>query len=317
LKFSSWLVHSSVAVQFPVLLAHLTEKIAHCDRNAKQLEPPNGKLNYELRTVNCFRASHFPSASVRCSIFSNGPVDSGLLHEAMKSHELQVSRFPARAARFDFNARKLPHPARRPNGFTLMELLIVMAIIAILMLIAIPTVGSLKKNANDLSAIQSIRAIQQAEMQYSESTYPANGFACTLPPGRRPERRRSLGHRRADSAGRPHLRLQVRLHLHHQHLPDKVTVNGVDRVNSYTGHRRSANGGQTGDAASAATSRHHQVRPRRRHQLHPAPRPMSLTGRCCSRQRLLISACRSALPIWIAGFLVLPEGQDAPQPVRA
>ena len=36
-----------------------------------------------------------------------------------------------------------------PNGFTLMELLIVMAIIAILMLIAIPTVGSLTKRAND------------------------------------------------------------------------------------------------------------------------------------------------------------------------
>jgi len=33
-----------------------------------------------------------------------------------------------------------------PNGFTLMELLIVMAIIAILMLIAIPTVGALKKS---------------------------------------------------------------------------------------------------------------------------------------------------------------------------
>jgi len=72
-----------------------------------------------------------------------------------------------------------PKGSRRPNGFTLMELLIVMAIIAILMLIAIPTVGSLKKNANRLSAIQSIRAIQQAEMQY-ESTYPANGFSCAL-----------------------------------------------------------------------------------------------------------------------------------------
>ncbi|HEY1985710.1 MAG TPA: prepilin-type N-terminal cleavage/methylation domain-containing protein [Terracidiphilus sp.] len=65
------------------------------------------------------------------------------------------------------------------NGFTLMELLIVMAIIAILMLIAIPTVGSLKKRANDLSAIQSIRAISQAQLQY-ESTYPSNGFACSL-----------------------------------------------------------------------------------------------------------------------------------------
>jgi len=56
-----------------------------------------------------------------------------------------------------------------PNGFTLMELLIVMAIIAILMLIAIPTVGSLTKRANDLSAVQSIRAIQQAEIQYSSN----------------------------------------------------------------------------------------------------------------------------------------------------
>jgi type IV pilus assembly protein PilA len=67
----------------------------------------------------------------------------------------------------------------QPNGFTLMELLIVMAIIAILMLIAIPTVGSLTKRANDLSAVQSIRAISQAQLQY-ESTYPSSGFACSL-----------------------------------------------------------------------------------------------------------------------------------------
>jgi type IV pilus assembly protein PilA len=68
----------------------------------------------------------------------------------------------------------------QPNGFTLMELLIVIAIILILMLMAIPTIGSLKKSANRTSAIQSVRAIQQAEMQY-ESTYPANGYACALP----------------------------------------------------------------------------------------------------------------------------------------
>jgi type IV pilus assembly protein PilA len=67
----------------------------------------------------------------------------------------------------------------RSNGFTLMELLIVMAIIAILMLIAIPTVGSLKKRANDLSAVNSVQTINKVELQY-ESTYPANGFACTL-----------------------------------------------------------------------------------------------------------------------------------------
>lgn len=67
----------------------------------------------------------------------------------------------------------------RANGFTLMELLIVMAIIAILMLIAIPTVGSLKKKANDLSAQQSIHTIINSESMY-ESNYPTNGFACSL-----------------------------------------------------------------------------------------------------------------------------------------
>jgi len=40
------------------------------------------------------------------------------------------------------NGCKQRDSARRPNGFTLMELLIVMAIIAILMLIAIPTVAA-------------------------------------------------------------------------------------------------------------------------------------------------------------------------------
>ena len=73
---------------------------------------------------------------------------------------------------------RAPRQVRR-NGFTLMELLIVMAIIAILMLIAIPTVGSLKKKANDLSAIQSIHTIINAENMY-ESNYPTNGFACSL-----------------------------------------------------------------------------------------------------------------------------------------
>ncbi|HEV2323761.1 MAG TPA: prepilin-type N-terminal cleavage/methylation domain-containing protein [Terracidiphilus sp.] len=67
----------------------------------------------------------------------------------------------------------------QPNGFTLMELLIVIAIILILMLMAIPTFGTLKKRADDLSAINSIQKINQAEIQY-ESTYPANGYACSL-----------------------------------------------------------------------------------------------------------------------------------------
>lgn len=67
----------------------------------------------------------------------------------------------------------------QPNGFTLMELLIVISIILILMLMAIPTMGNMKKHANETSAIQSLHAISMAEIQY-ESTYPANGYACTL-----------------------------------------------------------------------------------------------------------------------------------------
>lgn len=68
-----------------------------------------------------------------------------------------------------------------PNGFTLMELLIVIAIILILMLMAIPTVGSIKKKANQTSAINSIKVITSGEIQY-ESSYPNIGYACSLQP---------------------------------------------------------------------------------------------------------------------------------------
>lgn len=60
-----------------------------------------------------------------------------------------------------------------------MELLIVISIMLILMLIAIPNFTSMKSQANETSAIQSLRAISGAEIQYS-ATYPANGFACSL-----------------------------------------------------------------------------------------------------------------------------------------
>jgi type IV pilus assembly protein PilA len=67
----------------------------------------------------------------------------------------------------------------RQRGFTLMELLIVMSIMIILMLIAIPNFISMKAQADETSAIQSLRAIYQAQIQY-QTNYPANGFACAL-----------------------------------------------------------------------------------------------------------------------------------------
>jgi type IV pilus assembly protein PilA len=67
----------------------------------------------------------------------------------------------------------------REGGFTLMELLIVISIMLILMLIAIPNFSSMKSQANETSAIQSLRAIYQAQIQY-QTNFPANGFAPSL-----------------------------------------------------------------------------------------------------------------------------------------
>jgi type IV pilus assembly protein PilA len=145
-----------------------------------------------------------------------------------------------------FHREDDPHQARTTNGFTLMELLIVMAIIAILMLIAIPTVQSLKKKANELSAQNSVQVITKAELQYSD-TFPANGFACTLT---------ALGgdpNSGAPSAASAQI-LQSDLvsgyksgYIFAVSCKDKVTVNGVDRFNSYaiTGVPQSV--GKTGD----------------------------------------------------------------------
>jgi type IV pilus assembly protein PilA len=69
--------------------------------------------------------------------------------------------------------------AMQPNGFTLMELLIVISIILILMLMAIPTIGNMRMQANEVSAQNSVQVIMKAEMQF-ESTYPSTGYACTL-----------------------------------------------------------------------------------------------------------------------------------------
>jgi len=75
---------------------------------------------------------------------------------------------------------------RNPNtlepaeeGFTLIELLIVMSIMLILMALIVPQVTRMKKMGDQTSAVNSMRAIGQAEIGYN-STYPATGYACTL-----------------------------------------------------------------------------------------------------------------------------------------
>jgi type IV pilus assembly protein PilA len=133
-----------------------------------------------------------------------------------------------------------------PNGFTLMELLIVIAIILILMLMAIPTVGHLKKTANETSAINSMQVIAKAELSYS-NTYPMNGYACTLT---------AMGgdpNSGAPSAASAQI-LQQDLtsgyksgYIFSVACKEKVTVNGVDRYNGYTVTAVPQTVGKTGD----------------------------------------------------------------------
>jgi len=65
---------------------------------------------------------------------------------------------------------------KKQKGFSLIELLIVVAIILIIAAIAIPNLLRSRMAANEASAVGSIRTINTAEVTYS-TTYPAQGFA--------------------------------------------------------------------------------------------------------------------------------------------
>jgi type IV pilus assembly protein PilA len=65
------------------------------------------------------------------------------------------------------------------SGFSLIELLIVVAIILIIAAIAIPNLLRSRIAANEASAVGSLRTLNSAEITYNTS-YPNVGFACSL-----------------------------------------------------------------------------------------------------------------------------------------
>lgn len=68
---------------------------------------------------------------------------------------------------------------RRQSGFSLIELLIVVAIILVIAAMAIPNFLRSKMSANEASAVSSLRTINTAQTTYS-ITYPQIGYADAL-----------------------------------------------------------------------------------------------------------------------------------------
>lgn len=80
----------------------------------------------------------------------------------------QESRFHIRIrALFSESPRKQNNPSKWNTGFTLIELIVVVAILGILMILAMPVIGTIKAQGNSATCISNLRQIGIASQQYS------------------------------------------------------------------------------------------------------------------------------------------------------
>ena len=68
---------------------------------------------------------------------------------------------------------------RKQRGFSLIELLIVVAIILIIASMAIPNLLRARMSANEAAAVGAVRTLNTAQISYN-SAYPTVGYASTL-----------------------------------------------------------------------------------------------------------------------------------------
>lgn len=92
-----------------------------------------------------------------------------------RSHPLHVFTLP-RVIIGDMQTLRSRY-RRRQSGFSLIELLIVIAIILIILAIAVPKLGSARMNATETVVIREVQTIHQAQVQYMSQF---GQFATTL-----------------------------------------------------------------------------------------------------------------------------------------
>jgi len=68
---------------------------------------------------------------------------------------------------------------KKESGFTLTELLVVMAVILVIMTIGLPALQQNTKRANETSAISLLRDLNYYEAAYN-AAYPTHGFSCSF-----------------------------------------------------------------------------------------------------------------------------------------